>query len=80
MKFVIPNDVRVTDKKFVTSKNGNELTFVTFANKVSYEVLEAKLVLADGQLDADVEAGRDYRAVVDYDGTYGSVTLTPVKA
>lgn len=78
MKFSIPTDVRVTALKTILTKTEKELTFATIANKETFEVLEVKLVLADGQTKADITEGRDYRAVVDYDGTYGSVTLTPV--
>jgi selenophosphate synthetase-related protein len=69
----------VTAIKHIKSKAGNELTFVTIANKQSYEVLEAKLVLAEGQDASEIAVQRDYTAIVDYDGTYGSVTLTPTK-
>ncbi|MCL2077241.1 MAG: hypothetical protein FWH08_02415 [Oscillospiraceae bacterium] len=77
MKFKVPETVRVTALKKITSKAGNELTFVTFANKSTFEVLEVKLTLAEGQNAAAIVEGRDYAAIVDFDGNYGSVTLTP---
>jgi hypothetical protein len=77
MKFLISDPVRVTAVKNITSKAGNSLTFVTFANKSTFEVLECKLTLGEGQTAAAVVEGRDYLATVEYDGTYGSVMLTP---
>jgi hypothetical protein len=77
MKFPINTAVRVTAKKEVTTEKGKSLTFVTFANKQTYEVLETRLALSEGQTETSIMEGSDYTAVVDYDGTWGSVTLTP---
>ena len=78
MKFIIPNEVRLVDLKNIITKTGKEMTFATIANVVTYETLETRLALATGQTMATIITGQNYKAVVEYDGTYGSVTLTPL--
>jgi len=78
MKIAVTNEVRLTSVKTIITKSEKEMTFVTIADKTTFEVLETRLQLAPGQTMVSIVEGRDYTAVVDYDGTYGAVTLTPV--
>ena len=89
MKFPISNPVRLTDLKSIVTKpqeakdgkpakeGGKEMNFATIVNTTTYEVLTTILALADGQSITDIVEQRDYMAVVEYDGKWGSVTLTP---
>ena len=78
MKFIIPNEVRLVALKNITTKNDKEMTFANIANVVTYETLETRLDLAAGQTMASIVTGQNYKATVEYDGTYSSVTLTPL--
>lgn len=80
MKFTIDSPVRLLETKNITSKAGNNLTFVRFANMKTFETLELKLIALEGQTNADFVEGHEYLAVVSYDGQYGSVTLSPATA
>jgi hypothetical protein len=79
MKFKIHNPVRLTAKKKILTKSEKEMTFVTIADTSTFEVLTTVLALAEGQSDTEIVEQLNYSAVVDYDGTWGSVTLTPTK-
>jgi hypothetical protein len=78
MKLSVPSDVRLVTLKTITTKAGKEMIFATIANMTTFETLETRLILATGQTMADIAEGRNYKAVVEYDGTYGGVILTPV--
>lgn len=76
MKFSIDSPVRLLEVKHITSKAGNNLSFARFANMQTFETLELKVALSEGQTVTDLVEGHDYKAIVSYDGQYGSVTLT----
>jgi translation elongation factor P/translation initiation factor 5A len=80
MKFSIDSPVRLLEVKNITSKAGNNLSFARFANMQTFETLELKVALSEGQAVTDLVEGHDYKAVVSYDGQYGSVTLSPTTA
>ena len=78
MKFQKSN-VRLVSRKDIKTKAGNDMTFVTVADKTSFEVIELRLAPSVGQDLGEIVEGRDYYAEFDFDGQYGSVTLTAVK-
>jgi hypothetical protein len=80
MKFAIPNEVRLVSLRNIPAKTGGEMTIATIANVVTYETLETRLELATGQTMASIVVGQNYKAFVEYNGKYGSVTLTPPAA
>ena len=78
MRFAIPEVVRLTSIKILTATEARKaMTFASIANKETFEVLETKLALLDGQTMDSIVEGKDYLAVVEYDGKWGSVSLTP---
>jgi len=77
MKFVVPSEVRLVSLRSIPTKTGNEMTIATIANMATFETLETRLALVAGQTMDAIVAGQNYKAVVEYDGKYGSVSLTP---
>ena len=75
MDLVFKNDqtVRLVRCRKFESKNGNLLTFVTVADKSTYESVEL-MVDKDFNVDALVP-GSDYKAVVKTDGRYWTIRL-----
>jgi len=80
MQLPVPNAVRLVSLSTIDTKAGTKMTFANFANMTTYETLETRLALREGQTIQDVVVQRDYMAVVNYDGKYGSVEFTPIKS
>ena len=77
MKFPISEVVRLTSIKILAATEARKaMTFASIANKETFEVLETRLALQDGQTMDSIVEGKDYHAVVEYDGKWGSVSLT----
>lgn len=69
--------VRLVNVRKFKSKAGNECTFLTIADPTTYENCDLMPVR-----DFDIsrlESGKDYKAIIHYDGRYTNVELLPVK-
>jgi cyanate lyase len=80
MKMTIQDPVRLVAKRTIKTKKGQDMTFANIANKTTFETLETALRLYDGQSADELVENRDYHAVVDYDGKWGSIMLMPLPA
>jgi hypothetical protein len=75
MQFTTSAIVRLVKKQEITSKTGKPLTFVTLADKETYENQE--FMLSRNLMPDKYVPGQDYRVVLNINGKYSDVELAP---